>query len=98
MPPLARRNLFHDKVRASVTLTGVVFAVVLMVVQLGLFVGFTITTSGIIDHSGADIWVASHNTPYIEQGTPMPEQKYYDALVTPGVERADKYIVRWGTG
>ena len=52
MPPLARRNLFHDKVRLTVTLTGIVFAVVLIVVELGLFVGFTSTTSGLVDHSG----------------------------------------------
>ena len=42
MPPLARRNLFHDKVRLAVTLTGIVFAVVLIVVELGLFVEFTV--------------------------------------------------------
>ena len=35
MPPLAQRNLFHDKVRLAVTLTGIVFAVVLIVVELG---------------------------------------------------------------
>ena len=52
MPPLARRNLFHDKVRLIVTVTGIVFAVVLIVVELGLFVGFTETTSSLIDHSG----------------------------------------------
>src|SRR5258708_40291703 len=61
MPPLARRNLFHDKVRLTVTLTGIVFAVVLIVVELGLFVGFTSTTSGLVDHSGADLWVTSTN-------------------------------------
>jgi hypothetical protein len=33
MPPLARRNLFHDKIRLAVTLT---------VVELGLFLGFSI--------------------------------------------------------
>ncbi len=54
MPPLARRNLFHDKVRLAVTLTGIVFAVVLIVVELGLFVGFTETTSSLVDHSGAE--------------------------------------------
>ena len=36
---LAWRNLLHDKVRLTVTLTGISFAVVLMVVELGLFVG-----------------------------------------------------------
>src|SRR5579864_2290537 len=54
MPPLAQRNLFHDKVRLTVTLTGIVFSVVLIVVQLGLFFGFTTATSNLIDHSGAD--------------------------------------------
>jgi len=34
---LARRNLFHDKIRFSVTLTGIVFALVLIIIQLGLF-------------------------------------------------------------
>jgi hypothetical protein len=55
MPRLARRNLFHDKVRLTVTLTGIVFAVVLIVVELGLFVGLTETTSNLIDTSGADL-------------------------------------------
>ena len=54
MPPIARRNLFHDKVRLAVTITGITFAVVLMVVELGLFLGFSMTTTSLIDHSGAD--------------------------------------------
>jgi len=93
MPPLARRNLFHDKVRFSVTLTGIVFSVVLIVVELGLFVGFTVTTSGIIDHSTADLWIVSKHTPYIEQGSPFSERKLYQVLATPGVTSAKKYIV-----
>jgi putative ABC transport system permease protein len=96
MPPLAQRNLMHDKVRLAVTLTGIVFAVVLIVVEFGLFIGFTVTTSSIIDHSGADLWIVSRNTPYIEQGAPFQEQRYYQVLATPGVARVDKYIVKWG--
>jgi putative ABC transport system permease protein len=34
---LAWRNLVHDKVRFAVTVTGIVFAVVLIVVELGSF-------------------------------------------------------------
>ena len=97
MPPLARRNLLHDKVRLAVTLTGIVFAVVLIVVELGLFVGFTVTTSGIIDNSGVDLWVVSKHTPYIEQGATFSERKLYQVLATPGVAAAEKYIVHWGT-
>jgi putative ABC transport system permease protein len=95
MPPLARRNLVHDKVRLAVTLTGIVFAVVLIVVELGLFVGFTVTTSSIIDHSNVDLWIVSKGTPYIEQGAPFSERKLYQVLATPGVAAAEKYSVKF---
>jgi putative ABC transport system permease protein len=96
MPPIARRNLFHDKVRLGVTLTGITFAVVLMVVELGLFIGFSTTTTGLIDHANADLWVASEHIPYIEQGGIFSERKLYQARATPGVAAAEKYIARFG--
>jgi len=95
MPPLARRNLFHDKVRLTVTLTGIVFAVVLIVVELGLFVGFTVTTSGLIDHSNTDLWVTSKHVPYIELGAPFSERKLYQVKAVPGVAEAQKFITQW---
>jgi putative ABC transport system permease protein len=95
MPPLARRNLMHDRVRLAVTLTGIVFAVVLIVVELGLFVGFTITTSNVIDNSGADLWVTSKHVPYIELGVPFSERKLYQVKAVPGVQEAQKFILRW---
>ncbi len=95
MPPLAQRNLFHDKVRLAVTLTGIVFSVVLIVVQLGLFVGFTSATSNLIDHSNADLWITSKNVPYIEQGVAFSERKLNQARAVPGVADAEKIIVHW---
>jgi putative ABC transport system permease protein len=92
MASLARRNLFHDKVRLVVTLTGIVFALVLIVVQFGLFLGFTTTTSNNIDHSGADLWVVAHGVTYFDTGKPFSERKYFQVLATPGVARADKYL------
>src|SRR5215471_4443399 len=92
---LAWRNLVHDKVRLLVTVTGVVFAVVLIVVQLGLFLGFTTTTSSLIDHSGADLWIMSARVAYIEVGVPFSERKLSTVLATPGVARATKYITRF---
>lgn len=95
MSDLAWRNLVHDKVRLSVTLTGIVFAVVLIVVELGLFVGFTTTTSGLIDRSKADLWITSARVGYVEVGVPFSERKLYTVLSTPGVAQATKYIVRF---
>jgi putative ABC transport system permease protein len=92
---LAWRNLVHDKIRLAVTLTGIVFAVVLIVVELGLFLGFLTTTSGLIDRSGADLWITASRVPYIEQGVPFSERKLYTVLSTPGVAVAAKYIARF---
>jgi putative ABC transport system permease protein len=95
MPPLAQRNLFHDKVRLTVTLTGIVFSVVLIVVQLGLFIGFTTATSNLIDHSGADLWITSKNVPYVEQGVAFSERKLNQVRTIPGVTDAQKIIAHW---
>ncbi len=95
MPPLAQRNLFHDKVRLAVTLTGIVFSVVLIVVQLGLFIGFTTATSNLIDHSGADLWITSKNVPYVEQGVAFSERKLNQVRAVEGVADAQKIIARW---
>ncbi len=97
MTLLARRNLFHDRIRLGVTLTGIVFALVLIVVQFGLFLGFTTTTSNIIDHSGVDLWVVAHGVKYFDTGRPFSERKFYQVLATSGVARADKYIQSFAT-
>jgi putative ABC transport system permease protein len=95
MPSLARRNLLHDKVRLTVTLTGVVFAVVLITVQLGLFIGFASTTSNISDHSKADLWITAKGLRNFDQPAPFSERKLYQARAIPGVEQAEKYIVQF---
>src|SRR3990172_6528495 len=95
MASLALRNLFQDKVRLAITLTGVVFAVVLVAIQAGLFLGFRKATSDIIDHSQADLWIGAKNVPYIEGGMVFSERKLYQALATPGVASAEKYIVQF---
>jgi len=92
---LAWRNLVHDKVRLLVTVTGVVFAVVLIVVELGLFLGFTTTTSSLIDRSKADLWITGARVPYIESGVPFSERKLSTVLATPGIAHATKYISRF---
>jgi putative ABC transport system permease protein len=96
MVALARRNLLHDRVRLVVTLTGIVFAVVLSAIQLGLFVGFQRATSDVIANAGADLWVKSTGVTHLETGVPFSERKLYDLLATPGIAAAQKHIVRFG--
>jgi putative ABC transport system permease protein len=70
---------------------------VLVAIQLGLFLGFTRTTSNIIDHSGVDLWVGSKAIPYFDVGSIIPERRLYQVLETPGVASAEKLIVRFST-
>src|ERR1044071_6635677 len=86
MPSLAWRNTLQDRARLAVTLTGIVFALVLVAVQLGLFVGFTHTTSNIIDHSGVDIWICSKGVPYFDVGSVVPERRVYQTKAVPRSE------------
>jgi putative ABC transport system permease protein len=92
---IARQNLLHDKVRLAVTLTGVVFAVVLITIQIGLFIGFTHTISAVIDHSGADVWVTSPGVKNFDIALPLTKEKYYQVLSAPGVEKASKFIIQF---
>ncbi len=56
---LASRNLFHDRLRFIATLIGIVFSVVLVMVQMGLFFGFGHMVTTMIDHASADLWVVA---------------------------------------
>lgn len=95
MPSLAIRNLLHDRVRLVVTLTGIVFSVVLSGIQLGLFVGFRHATSDLIRMSDADIWVRSRGVTHLEAAVPFSEQTKYRVLAMPGVAAAEEYIVNF---
>ena len=92
---IALRNLLHDRVRLAVTLTGVVFAVVLIAVQGGLFVGFTRATTCVIDNTEAEIWVASRGVRNFDVTHPLPPRKFHQILGVPGVGRAERVIVRF---
>lgn len=54
---LASRNLFHDRLRFVATIVGIVFSVVLVMIQMGLFLGFGHMVSTMIDHTSADLWI-----------------------------------------
>lgn len=95
---LAWKNLIHDSTRLLVTLVGIVFALVLIIVQFGLFLGFLETSANIVDRSGADLWISAPGIPHVNGGTALDERKRWQALSVEGVERADPYglfFVNW---
>jgi len=96
MVDLAIKILLDDKARFLTTVTGVAFAVALVYVQVGLFVGLLASASVTIDRMDADLWVVAHNTPNVDFANPFPETLASRVRSVPGVERADNLIV-WFT-
>jgi putative ABC transport system permease protein len=90
---LARKNLLHDKLRFLITVSGVAFAVTLVFVQVGLFMGLLDNASVTIEHLSADLWVTPRNTPNVDFAQTFSETAVQRVRSVPGVERADNLIV-----
>ncbi|HSB60119.1 MAG TPA: ABC transporter permease [Vicinamibacteria bacterium] len=95
MVSLARKNLFHDRLRFFITVAGVAFAVTLVLVQVGLFMGLLGKASVTIENCGADVWVTSKETPNVDFAHTFPETAVLRVRGVTGVERADNLIVQF---
>ncbi len=93
MVDLATRSLLHDKLRFLITISGVAFAVTLVFVQVGLFLGLLSSASITIEKMDADLWITSKNTPNIDFAHTFPENYVQRVRSIPGVLHADNLIV-----
>ena len=75
MVDLATKSLLHDKLRFLITVSGVAFAVTLVFVQVGLFLGLLDNASITIEHIDADLWVTSRNTPNVDFAHTLPRDR-----------------------
>jgi putative ABC transport system permease protein len=96
MVSIARKNLFHDKVRFAVAVAGITFAVVLITIQTGVYLAFLANASVLIDHTEADLWVTAHGLENFDFGRPFSEKKLYEVEEVPGVLWAEKYFLAFG--
>jgi putative ABC transport system permease protein len=72
---LAYRNLFHDRLRLFATLVGIVFSIVLVTIQAGLFFGFSRIITTVIDHASADLWIMPRGTASFEEPSLLDDRK-----------------------
>ena len=97
VPPLifklAARNLFHDRLRLAATITGIVFSMVLVTVQMGLFVSFRTMVTTMIDHAPADLWIMPLGTKCFEDPALLDERERFRALSVQGVAEAAPVLV-----
>jgi putative ABC transport system permease protein len=94
---LASRNLIHDRLRFVATVVGIVFSIVLVTVQMGLYLGFGRMVTKMIDHASADLWIMAVDTKSFEDPALIDEQKRFQALAVNGVARAVPVVIGFGS-
>ena len=93
---LAFRNLFHDRIRLAVTLVGILFSIVLVAVQLGLYLGASNMITANIDAAKADLFITVFGAKSFEDGGMLlTSRERHQALATPGVKAVIPLIVRF---
>jgi putative ABC transport system permease protein len=91
---LAVRNFAHDTLRSAVTIAGIVFAVVLLAVQLGLYASASRMITGAVDQAQGDLWVMPYGTASFDEGAPLlGRAERHQLLAIPGVEAAIPLVV-----
>jgi len=90
---LAFRNLFHDRLRLIATLIGIVFSIVLVSVQMGLYLGFGQMVTTMIDHASADLWIVPQGTKCFEDPSLLAARKRFRVRAINGVTDALPIII-----
>jgi putative ABC transport system permease protein len=93
---LARKILMHDRVKFAVAAAGVAVSVWLVLVQVGLYLGFMQNASNLIDNASADIWVTGAGNENFDFASPIDERQSYRVAQVPGVARVEKMILAFG--
>jgi putative ABC transport system permease protein len=90
---LASRNLLHDRLRFIATVVGIVFSIVLVTVQLGLYLGFGRIVTTMIDHASADLWIMPPGTKCFEDPSTLDERTRFQALSINGVAQVAPVVI-----
>jgi putative ABC transport system permease protein len=90
---IAFRNLFYDRLRFIATVIGIVFSIVLVTVQMGLYLGFGRTVTTMIDHASADLWVVPRGTKCFEDPSLLDARERYRALAINEVAEAIPVVI-----
>jgi len=82
---LAYRTLLHDRGKLVAGLVGVIFSVVLVNIQGGLFFGLIRKASTLVDDGHADIWVGHRGMHNVDFPHPIPQRWQHVVAGVPGV-------------
>jgi putative ABC transport system permease protein len=93
---VAWKNLVREKTRLGISVGGVAFAVLLILLLRGLYTGFQTQATAYIRSVDADLWVAQEGTPgdFFHSVTLMPASLRRPLEAVEGVERVTPLLAR----
>jgi len=87
--PLATRTLLHDRVRLVISVGGIGFAILLILILRGIMDGTVARSTTYIDHSGADVFVAHEGVTHMMLAASfLPESVVPELAACEGVAAA----------
>jgi len=92
----ALKTLLSDPGKLLTGLAGVIFSLVLVNVQGGLFLGLMHKASVLIDHCEADLWIGHNAIENVDFAQNIPELWINRIRGVQGVDRAEPYIIGKG--
>jgi putative ABC transport system permease protein len=90
---LAIKTLLADRAKLITAVVGVVFSVVLVNVQGGLFFGLISKASLLVDQGNADIWVGHKKMNNVDFPQDVPRRMVQRIRSIDGVKHAESYLV-----
>ena len=90
---IALRNLLVERLRFIISLTGVTFAVVLVLVMSGIYLGTLQSVTTYIDHTDDRVWVAQPGVDQMFRAVSWLDKTVVDDVKTvPDVESASPIL------
>ena len=96
MLTFAVKTLLADRRKLMIAMVGVVFSLVLMNVQGGMFIGLIQKSALLVDKTDADIWIGHRGVQNADITADIPVAWLDRVRSVPGVQMAEPYIVAGG--
>lgn len=90
---VAIRTLIADRGKLFTALVGVVFSIVLVNVQGGLFLGLIQKAGMLVDCGEADVWVGHRRIHNVDFPRDIPRRWVHRVRAVPGVKNAEPYLL-----
>lgn len=84
-PPLALRNVWHERKKSFTAIAGIAFALILVLMQLGFLEAVKVTATNIYDRLSFDVMVLSREYQHFFDAGAFPRQRLRQSLSHPSV-------------